>query len=80
MKPVMHGELCMLQRFKLQRGMDKPCARSRHLDRERAQARCVVATTDCLISVVSVAFWLKAYRLKQRAQSCHTVGFAVDWG
>ena len=44
-KPVMHGKLCMLQRFKSQRGM---CAESkgvRHLDRERAQARCVVATT-----------------------------------
>ena len=27
-KPVMHGKLCMLQRFKSQRGMCEPCARS----------------------------------------------------
>ena len=48
MKPVMHGKLCMLQRFKSQRGMCEPCARSLKVSgilRERAQARCVVATT-----------------------------------
>ena len=27
-KPVMHGKLCMLQRFKSQRGMFELCARS----------------------------------------------------
>ena len=48
MSPFTGSKLWMLQRCKSQRGMCKPCARSlkvRHLDREREQARYVVATT-----------------------------------
>ena len=40
-----HGKLCMLQRFKLQRGMCEPCARSLKVSGILMQARCVVATT-----------------------------------